>query len=132
MIAEQHTCGNCSAVLEDYVELGVDVFFPAQACNDIPAVKRKFGRKLVICGGFDSQGPCAHPDASRDIMLAEAKRVVEDCAKGGAFVFAPALLDENSMMDEAMASSAGKALYEGFLLYGKDFYQDPKNRLMPE
>ena len=132
MIAEQHTCGNCSAVLEDYVEIGVDAFFPAQACNNIPEIKRRFGNQLVICGGFDSQGPCGHADASRDIMLAEAKRVVEDCAKGGAFIFAPALLDQNSMMDEAMESPAGKALYEGFLEYGKNFYEKEENRSFPK
>lgn len=132
MIAEQHTCGNCSAVLDDYVEIGVDAFFPAQACNDIPDIKKRFGNRLVICGGFDAQGPCGHADASRELMYAEAKRVVADCAKGGAFIFAPALLDENSMLTEEMDSGAGKDLYEGFLHYGKDFYKNPANRVFPE
>ncbi len=132
MIAEQHTCGNASAVLEDFVEIGVEVFFPAQACNDIPAVKRRFGNRLAICGGFDSQGVCGNPRADKDIMYKEAERVVRDCAAGGAFIFAPTLLDENGMLVEAMDSGASKHLYEAFLLYGKDFYKKSENRVFPQ
>ena len=132
MIAEQHTCGNCSAVLGDYVEVGVDSFFPASACNDIPAVKKRFGNKLVICGGFDSQNAPGRVDASREVMFEEAKRVVEDCAKGGCFIFAPTLLDENNMLAVEMVSGPGKDLYEGFLHYGRDFYATPANRVLPD
>ena len=132
MIAEQHTCGNASSVLEDYVEIGVDSFFPAQASNNIPELKKRFGNKLVICGGFNSQGEPGNPHASKEVMWDEAKRVIEDCAKGGCFIFAASLIDENNMLAAEMVAGPGKDLYEGYLHYGKDFYADPKNRVFPE
>jgi hypothetical protein len=132
MIAEVHTCGNCFEVLDDYVEIGVDSIFPASACNNIPAVKKKYGNKLVVCGGFDSQGLPGRVDAPRDVEFAEAKRVVEDCAKGGCFIFAPTLLGKGNMLVVDMVDGPGKDLYEGFLEYRKDFYADPKNRVFPE
>lgn len=131
MIAEFHTCGDCSEVLEDYVEIGVDSFFPASACNNIPAIKKKFGNKLVVCGGFDSQGLPGRIDASREVEFAEAKRVIEDCAKGGSFIFAPTLLGEGNMLVVDMVDGPGKDLYEGFLHYGKGFYDNPENRVFP-
>lgn len=89
MIAEQHTCGKCDAIMDDYVEIGVQSFFPAQASNDLEGIQKKHGDKLVITGGFDSQGPAGFPDANIDTINAEALRMVEQYAVNGSYLCMP-------------------------------------------
>ena len=48
-----HNCGRCEDLLPPMVRLGVKVWDPAQAENDLVEVKHRFGRQLIINGGFE-------------------------------------------------------------------------------
>lgn len=96
MIAEQHTCGKCDAVMDDYVEIGLDCFFPAQASNDIVAIQKKHGDKLCINGGFDSQGAAGYEDADEETTRAEARRMANEYAVNGGFIALPMIGDAMS------------------------------------
>ena len=48
-----HNCGRCEDLLPPMVRLGVKVWDPAQAENDLVEVKNRFGRQLIINGGFE-------------------------------------------------------------------------------
>ena len=50
-----HNCGKCECFLDDLVGIGVNLWEPAQTCNDLVGIKKKFGNRLVIAGGWDSQ-----------------------------------------------------------------------------
>lgn len=51
-----HSCGNNTAILEDLIEVGLDVFHPVQkGTMDEVAVARQFGDRLSFLAGFDVQ-----------------------------------------------------------------------------
>ena len=51
-----HSCGDIRAILADIVELGFHILHPVQPeCMDLPSVKRKFGRELVLCATLSAQ-----------------------------------------------------------------------------
>jgi hypothetical protein len=53
-----HICGNCTAVIPDLIEMGVDLLDPVQVSArqmDLESLKREFGRDICLHGGLDSQ-----------------------------------------------------------------------------
>lgn len=48
-----HNCGRCEDLLPPMVRLGVKVWDPAQTENDLVEIKNRFGRQLIINGGFE-------------------------------------------------------------------------------
>ena len=54
-----HTCGDCSALIPDLIEMGVDILNPVQIGRkgmDPRTLKDRYGKDLVFWGGgIDSQ-----------------------------------------------------------------------------
>lgn len=52
-----HGCGNVRAILEDYIEIGLDAYNPLEvkAGMDAIALRRQYGHRLAFCGGNDVQ-----------------------------------------------------------------------------
>lgn len=89
MIPEQHTCGKFVDILDDYVEMGVESLYPIQPSNDIEAIQKKYGDRVVINGGFDSQGPAGRDDASEETIREEARRMANTYAVNGGYICLP-------------------------------------------
>ena len=120
MIPEQHTCGKCDSVMEDYVELGVESFTPAQACNDLQKIKELYGDRLTLVGGFDSQGPASVPFATEEDLRAEARRIIDEYARGGGLV---------AGISSGASNPRNTAIIrEEFLAYADGFYDKAENR----
>jgi len=70
------------------VDMGFNAWNPAQPTyNDLPGIKAKYGNKLCICGGFESNGFCALPETSEEDVRAEVRRVMDELAPGGGYAF---------------------------------------------
>jgi uroporphyrinogen decarboxylase len=84
-----HTCGDCSAYITDFIEMGVDILNPVQISTrglDPGTLKSRYGRNMVFWGGgIDSQHvlPFASPEKVRE----EVRRNVEAFKPGGGYVF---------------------------------------------
>ncbi len=84
-----HTCGDCSALIPDLIEMGVDILNPVQISTkgmDPRALKDRYGKNLVFWGGgIDSQHvlPFASPEEIRE----DVRRNVEAFKPGGGYVF---------------------------------------------
>jgi uroporphyrinogen decarboxylase len=51
-----HSCGDVRAILPDIAELGFHILHPVQPeCMDLEAVKREYGRELVLCATLSAQ-----------------------------------------------------------------------------
>ena len=74
VIPEQHTCGKCQALLEDYVDIGIKIWHSAQILNDLPGIQERFRGRLVIEGGWDSSGVPGYVDATEDDIREEVRR----------------------------------------------------------
>jgi len=84
-----HSCGNLEAVIEDFIEIGLDVLNPIQPLAMKPAeIKEKYGNRLVLFGGLDVQltMPTGTPDQVKD----EVKYLKKVLGKGGGYILNPA------------------------------------------
>jgi len=80
-----HGCGNVHAILEDYIELGVDAYNPleAKAGLDVVELRRKFGHRLGFCGNGDIR---VWERGDREEIRRDVLRRL-NAAKGGGMIF---------------------------------------------
>lgn len=84
-----HSCGNCAAVLDDMVEIGLDVLNPLQPMAIDPfETKKRYGDKLSLFGGLCVQNTM--PIGTPDDVKAAVRKLKQECGKGGGYILAPA------------------------------------------
>lgn len=84
-----HSCGAARDLIPDFIEMGVDILNslqPRAAGMDHAALKRDFGRDLVLHGGLDMQGALSGTPAQ---AADEARRCLDALSADGGYVFAP-------------------------------------------
>lgn len=85
MIAKQHICEKRDLLVDDFVEIGIQSFFPAQPSNNFRAIQQKYP-EFVIHGGADSQSPIFSTDITYEKGAAEAKRCIDQYAGNGRYM----------------------------------------------
>jgi uroporphyrinogen decarboxylase len=50
-----HSCGNLTRIMDDLIDLDLAAFNIQANANDLPALKRRYGRHLCIWGGISTQ-----------------------------------------------------------------------------
>jgi len=84
-----HSCGNVWDIIPDLIEAGVDVLNPIQPeAMDAAAVKREFGRDLVLWGGVSCQRTLAFggPEDVRE----EVRQAIDVLGADGGYILSPA------------------------------------------
>ncbi len=85
IVIAYHSCGNCEAVIEDFIEIGLDVLHPVQPMAIDPILtKRRYGDRLTLMGGLDIQ--LLMPNGSPRDVREEVVRLMNGCGKGGGFI----------------------------------------------
>jgi hypothetical protein len=82
-----HNCGRCEALLPPMVELGVKVWDPAQPVNDLGAIKKRYGNRLVICSGYEYPMPLTWPNVDEEEVRQTVRDVFNLLAPGGGYIF---------------------------------------------
>ncbi len=83
-----HTDGNVEAIIEDFIEIGIDVLNPVQPeCMNPIALKEQYGDRLSFWGtiGTQSTMPWGTPEEVR----AKVKEMIDTVGRGGGLVVAP-------------------------------------------
>ncbi|MDR0862588.1 MAG: veratrol--corrinoid protein metyltransferase [Oscillospiraceae bacterium] len=83
-----HNCGKCEGVLDMLVDMGINGWDPAQSCNDLAGIKRKYGNKLAITGGWDARGRLLEADVTDEEIRQSVRDVIDALAPGGGYAFA--------------------------------------------
>ena len=85
-----HSCGDYSAILGDEIELGAHLsglMQPTGGLKDQQAIKSKFGKDIVMAGGFDVQKILPRG------QVEDVRKGVFECFKnlgpGGGYIFSP-------------------------------------------
>jgi uroporphyrinogen decarboxylase len=85
-----HGCGATFDLIPDLIEVGFDILNPVQVSArgmDTRKLKAEYGKDIVFWGGgVDTQQVL--PFGSREQVITEVKRRIDDLAAGGGFVFA--------------------------------------------
>ncbi len=121
ILMEQHTCGKCEQIIPDYIEMGVQSWFPAQTSNHLKEIHAT--HKLAFNFGMDTQGALADNDVSDDIVRSETRKAVDELGDGGGLaIMGGAML--GSTMEEMMTGGDHrmKAVIDELEKYGKYTY----------
>ena len=119
-LLEMHDCGVCQDFIDDWLDLGVCCWNPAQPQNDLPAIKAKYGRKLVIAGGWDSQGPESFPEYDDDLFLEKLREYTDRMAPGGGFIFTAHV---SGNRDDPMVQHKNELVAKFYNDYARSWYQ---------
>lgn len=87
VLVQKHDCGHCEAFIEDWMDFGVCGWDPAQTSNDLIGIKKKYGRKLVMQGCWDSQGYVSFPQVDDKVLKDALAEYVDTFAPGGGFIY---------------------------------------------
>jgi Uroporphyrinogen-III decarboxylase len=120
MIVEHHVCGKVDEIIPDIIETGASIWQTAQKMNDLSEIKRKYGDKLCIHGGWDSTGRCSMDDASEEEIRAEVRRCIDTYAEDGNYMLFPIIIGDpvNSNLQQRRSWCADECKK-----YGKKFYK---------
>ena len=88
-LAIHHNCGRFEPLVDDIVDMGFNAWEPAQTCNNLVAIKAKYGRRFLIGGGFDSRPFLPHLELTEDEVRAMVKETLDTFAPGGGYAFPP-------------------------------------------
>jgi uroporphyrinogen decarboxylase len=98
-----HSDGAIGEILPDIAEIGVDILNPVQPeCVDVNLVKREYGSRLTIWGGYGSQRTLAFGTSGE--ILSEVREVCDTLGKGGGFILTPGLAIQNDVPIENAAA----------------------------
>jgi len=88
MLAIHHNCGRFEDYLDDVVDMGFNGWDPAQTSNDLVAIKKKFGNKLMILGGFETRRFLPHLTVTEEEVRGAIKELLDALAPGGGYGYA--------------------------------------------
>lgn len=92
-----HCCGYCAELVPDFIEEGNVAWFSADPSNDIASLLAKYGDKISISGGYDTQGPTGQSTASEELVRAEVRRCFEEYAfLGKSFMVAAFIMGQKT------------------------------------
>lgn len=115
-----HCCGKCEIFIDDWLEMGVNAWEPAQVANDLLGIKAKYGRKLAIMGGWDNTGKVSMPETSDEELRAALMQYVDTFAPGGGFAYLAMVATGFGQEEFDRKMAICKDVYE---TYGKTWYQ---------
>jgi len=120
ILISHHNCGKCEALIDDWLDVGITVWDPAQVMNDLVGIKAKYGDKLTMCGCWDGTGPVSWDTATEDFVRSEVRRCIDTFAPGGGFCFSGGGL-ANPNDPKALERRAW--IRDEYNNYGRNFYK---------
>ncbi len=115
-----HDCGKCESFIDDWLDIGVSLWEPAQVGNDLLAVQKKYHGRLTFAGGWDNQGAISFPDTPDEELAQAVRDYIDRYAPGGGFAFMAHVVG-NERQDVFKRKTA--LVHQVYLDYGRDWYQ---------
>jgi len=120
MKISMHCCGSCEIFMDDWVEMGVNAWEPAQAGNDFVGIKKKYNNKLAIMGGWDNTGPISIDSTDEELRDALI-HYVDTLAPGGGFAYLAMVAETKDEEATKRRNAICQDVYEN---YAKDWYKN--------
>ncbi len=84
-----HSCGQCTEILDDMIEIGLDVLNPLQPMAIDPfQTKKRYGKRLALFGGLCVQK--VMPFGSTQDVKNAVEKLITELGKDGGYILAPA------------------------------------------
>ena len=105
IIIVQHSDGAVAPLLDDFIEVGIEVFNPVQPGvpgHEPQELKDEFGHRLSFWGAIDQQ--FLLPKGTPEEIAADVKEKIEILGKGGGYIISPAhILQKDTSMENVEA-----------------------------
>jgi hypothetical protein len=120
MLLERHDCGRSEGFIDDWLELGVRSWNPAQVSNDLATIKKKYSGRLTLCGCWDNQGILGSPAVDEVVLREALYRYVDTFAPGGSFVFSAMIM---AQPDDAAGQKKAQIIKDFYFSYVREYYK---------
>ena len=114
-----HDCGKCECFIDDWIDIGVRLWEPAQVGNDLAAIQQKYKGKLTFAGGWDNQGPISFPETPDEALAQALRDYIDAYAPGGGFAYMASVV--GSQGDDYFQRKM-KLVDQVYEDYGRDWY----------
>ena len=114
-----HNCGKCECFVDMMHDFGVTAWDPAQTCNDLLAIKEKYGRDLVLMGCWDARDRLLDADVTDEEIRESVKHSIDTYGKDGGYVFLGGYLGPN---DDMEVKRKNAVIMETVAEYGMHYY----------
>lgn len=114
-----HCCGECMALIDDFIDCGFSAWDPAQTMNDLKAVKAKYGNDLAIVGGWNGSGRVADPDTTEEEIRALVRATIDELGAGGGLIWQGGV---NARPDMPNLAERNNWIYDEVAKYGTNYY----------
>ena len=116
-----HNCGKSGVFFNDLTRIGISSWEPVQLSNDILEIQKKFGRSLVIGGGWEGRGHLLSPDVTDEEIRESVRVAIDTYAPNGGFMFAGAFTPGSTNDDRTQHHN--EVLQKEVYDYGHKFYK---------
>lgn len=114
-----HCCGKGDIYIEDWLSIGTRIWECATPYNDLQAVKRRYGNRLIINGGWDATISLPRMNPTDEELIESVRRAIDMYAPGGGYCYTGGFLGATA--DEETVRR-NKLLYRTAEEYGGSFY----------
>jgi hypothetical protein len=115
-----HNCGRCEDQIDDWLDIGISGWDPAQMSNDLVGIKKKYGRKIALIGGWDSSGSASWPTSDDKLLKDALVQYVDRMAPGGGFAYQPYVM--GAVVSEASRRKMD-IIRDFYKNYVRDYYK---------
>ncbi len=109
-----HSDGAVAPLIDDFIEIGVDVYNPVQpnvSGSDPEELKSRYGDRICFFGGIDQQSLL--PSGNIEIIRKEIRRRIEILGRGRGYLLAPAHILQADVAAETVEEMIGAAVEYG-------------------
>ena len=88
-VAYTHSCGDNTAIMDDYIDVGLDILNPIQPeAMDVKAIKKRYGKMITFHGGLGTQATLTFGTPVE--VQRETKETLKILGEGGGYIAEPA------------------------------------------
>ncbi|MDR1204435.1 MAG: veratrol--corrinoid protein metyltransferase [Peptococcaceae bacterium] len=115
-----HNCGKSENIMDMVVGMGINAWEPAQTCNDLDAIQKKYGNKLVLMGCWDARDRLLADDVTDEEIRQSVRDTMNKRAVGGGYCFCGAYL---SALGDQEIARRNQVVWDEVEKYGSTFYK---------
>ncbi len=120
VLLDRHDCGKSECFIDDWLDIGIISWNPAQVSNDLVSIKKKYTGKLTLNGCWDNQGMLGNPNCDMEYLREHLYEYVDTFAPGGTFVFSAMIMADPSNVEGQKRTELIKDFYFDYV---RDYYK---------
>ena len=116
-----HCCGKCEHLVDDWMSYGVKFWDPVQTMNDIPAIKAKYGRSLILNGCGSHADAFLFSWSTEEEVRECMRKKIDSYAPDGGYICRGYVVGPKS---DPTVELRRKWVGDEYLKYGRNWYQN--------